>query len=153
MIFQEPTTGASKQIPHQKKKKLTRKMVKLRSKGWKEISLTCVEAGGMWFLVGGRAYTKAQRKRNPEVQEDQGTERSSKTSKTLTSIIIQGQHLVFQVLAHKLKLPSIWDTVQKKGIQGGESREHRIQALFLVVSWNSFIFVPIVLLICLHNSS
>ena len=32
----------------------------------------------MWFLVGGRAYTKAQRKRNPEVQEDQGTERSSK---------------------------------------------------------------------------
>ena len=49
----------------------------------------------MWFLVGGRAHTKAQRKRNPEVQEDQGTERSSKTRKTLTSIIIEGQHLVF----------------------------------------------------------
>ena len=58
--------------------------------------MICVEAGGMWFHVEGRVYTKAQRKRNPEVQEDQGTERSSKTRKTLTSlVIIQGQHLVF----------------------------------------------------------
>lgn len=64
-----------------------------------------------------KGICKGSEEEKPEVQEDQGTERSSKTSKTLTSIIVQGQHLVFQALAHKLKLLSSEIQCRKKELR------------------------------------